>query len=274
MRAATDARDAEYIEKAFELAARCNVENASDPLVGAVVVCTNGRVEGASRNEDGVGSHAEQLALLKLDPGEAAGATVYTTLEPCTVRGAQSIPCAKLLSDDRVSEVVIGILDPNPYVLGTGILELRKAGIAVRLFPVGGVARLEVLNREFIRSFPKRYLTPLGGDLTGTWDGEYTLNGSVICEEIRVKQRSNGLVDGTIKSQSLRNPAEDAHYRFIGQHVTSHVIAGQTYGVNTQIAGVFMLWICSDGRGLTGTISFTHDVEPAVVSVNYRATKR
>jgi hypothetical protein len=97
-----------------------------------------------------LGDHAEEGLVEKLLMGTpVAGATVYTTLEPCTTRSR--LPCANILSEHKVSRVVVGMLDPDQRITGKGILYLRKHGIAVDLFPTEMMAELEELNRDFIR---------------------------------------------------------------------------------------------------------------------------
>ena len=121
------------------------------PKVGALVV-KDGRVLSKAHRGESPKSHAEYIALEQRLPDDLiAGATVYTTLEPCTTRKHPKIPCAQRLIDRRVARVVIGMLDPNPEILGRGVQALRDAGIQVQFFPGDLEAQVEELNREFTR---------------------------------------------------------------------------------------------------------------------------
>ena len=127
------------------------------PFVGAVVV-RNGRALGsACRGEDLDHREHAEFAVLekKLRRETLAGCTVYTTLEPCTTRKHPKIPCADHLIARKVGRVVIGMLDPDQRITGKGILKLRRAGIAVDLFPQALMAELEELNRDFTRDREK-----------------------------------------------------------------------------------------------------------------------
>ncbi len=122
------------------------------PRVGAVVV-KNGLVLCKAHRGEILKSHAEYIALEnKLSDDAVAGATVYTTLEPCTTRKHPKIPCAQRLIDRRVACVVIGMLDPNPDISGKGWQLLRDAGIEIRVFDHDLMQLCEEMNREFIRS--------------------------------------------------------------------------------------------------------------------------
>jgi diaminohydroxyphosphoribosylaminopyrimidine deaminase/5-amino-6-(5-phosphoribosylamino)uracil reductase len=122
--------DAEFLERALELAERGRGTTHPNPVVGAVVVA-DGEVVGEGWHERKGEPHAEALALGAA--GERArGATVYVTLEPCAHHG-DTPPCAEALLAAGVARVVVGQLDPNPGVEGGGLGRLRAAGVEVEL---------------------------------------------------------------------------------------------------------------------------------------------
>lgn len=145
--------DHDYMRMAIDQSRNCKGEDDRvHPMVGAVVVKDGAVLATAYRGELCNGEHAEFTALEKKLPADAlAGATVYTTLEPCTSRTHPKVPCADRLIERKVARVVIGMLDPNPNITGKGQRRLRDANIATDLFPSDLMAEIEELNREFAR---------------------------------------------------------------------------------------------------------------------------
>ena len=103
-----------------------------NPLVGAVIV-KDGRIIGEGFHERCGKAHAERNALADCARrGEdAAGSTLYVTLEPCCHTGKQP-PCTEAVIAAGIARVVVGSRDPNPLVSGKGNALLREAGICVR----------------------------------------------------------------------------------------------------------------------------------------------
>jgi pyrimidine deaminase RibD-like protein len=211
-----DDRDVEYVDRRF---AQTAIEEAlksvpederPHPKVGAVVV-RDGNVIATAHRGEFPGSHAEFIALeKKLADSVVAGATVYTTLEPCTVRNDPKIACAFRLAERRVARVVIGMLDPNPVVLGKGWQVLRDAGIETQFFPHDLMTQVEDMNRQFIRdqrakgqsmiSTPKTNLEsqPTTFSVGGLSElGGLTLQGYKIYQALKLNAYSNG-IEGSI----------------------------------------------------------------------------
>ncbi len=135
--------DVSMMRRAMTAAATARLRTAPNPWVGAVIVCADGRVfEGAT--EPPGQRHAERVALdaAAAAGADTAGATVYTTLEPCSHHG-RTPPCVDALVAARVARVVVAIDDPDPKVAGRGHDRLAEAGIELDV----GVCRDEVVEQ-------------------------------------------------------------------------------------------------------------------------------
>lgn len=117
-----------YMQMAIELAKKGAGGVNPNPMVGAVVV-KNGEVIGRGYHKFFGGPHAEVYALEEAG-GDAEGATIYVTLEPCSHYG-KTPPCAKKIIDMGIKKCFIGSSDPNPKVAGRGVAMLKEAGIEV-----------------------------------------------------------------------------------------------------------------------------------------------
>jgi pyrimidine deaminase RibD-like protein/CheY-like chemotaxis protein len=145
--------DRRWIELAIAESRKCVSEDERvHPVVGVVVVKDGELIATAYRGESGPGNHAEYCALERALADEiVAGATVYTTLEPCTTRNHPKVPCAERLIERKVARVVIGMLDPNPSIRGHGFQRLRQANIITEVFPADLMTIVEDLNHHFTR---------------------------------------------------------------------------------------------------------------------------
>lgn len=123
--------DHRWLGAAAALAVRARPISCPNPAVGAIIV-KNGIVAGRGWTAAGGRPHAEAIALEKADDA-ARGATLYVTLEPCAHESVRGPDCAGLVAKSGITEVVIGIGDPDPRTAGRGIAKLQATGIKVRL---------------------------------------------------------------------------------------------------------------------------------------------
>jgi len=139
------AEDFRFMARALRLAERGYYSARPNPRVGCVI-SRGGSVIGEGYHRRAGEPHAEINALK--DAGDASGASVYVTLEPCSHHGLTP-PCAEALIEAGVARVVYAVADPNPRVAGSGAARLAGAGIEV----VGAVmsAPATRLNRGFFR---------------------------------------------------------------------------------------------------------------------------
>lgn len=136
--------DRQHMQRAIELARRGWFTTQPNPRVGCVIAHAE-RIVGEAWHRIAGEAHAEVLAL-QAAKDAARGATVYVTLEPHSFHG-KTPPCTQALIAAGVSKVVCGTIDPNPKVSGTGIEQLKQAGIET----VVGLMEEEAsaLNRGF-----------------------------------------------------------------------------------------------------------------------------
>ena len=139
-------RDERWMTRALELAEKGRDRTHPNPLVGAVLV-KRGKVVSEGFHGYFGGPHAEIVALRRAG-GRARGATLYLTLEPCSSWG-KTPPCVDRVIESGVARVVIGSIDPDPKNQKTGIRQLKRSGIRVRV----GVKAKEIRaqSREFFK---------------------------------------------------------------------------------------------------------------------------
>lgn len=138
----------EAMRRALDLAWRGWGRVQPNPLVGAVVLASDGRLVGEGWHAEFGQRHAEPTALDAA--GERArGGTLVVTLEPCDHHGKQP-PCADTVLAAGVRRVIIALPDPNPEAAG-GAARLAGRGVEVRV----GLEReaAEAQNAVFLHRF-------------------------------------------------------------------------------------------------------------------------
>jgi diaminohydroxyphosphoribosylaminopyrimidine deaminase/5-amino-6-(5-phosphoribosylamino)uracil reductase len=134
----SDSADERWMRLAIELAWQCP-PSPTAYSVGAVIVDAGGREisRGFSREGDPQ-EHAEESALGKLsaDDPRLAGATIYSTLEPCSQRRSRPRTCTQLIIAAGLRRVVIAWREPALFVADCqGYELLAEAGLEVAELP-------------------------------------------------------------------------------------------------------------------------------------------
>ena len=144
----------DYMRRAIGIAKQSRSEDTRPhPRVGAVLVLKE-QVFEAYRGQLSQGDHAEFTVLeRRLADRDLEGATLYTTLEPCTTRFHPKSPCAHRIASRRIGRVVIGMMDPNPAIYGNGVDHLRRNGIKVEFFPPSMEQEIENDNIQFAEHY-------------------------------------------------------------------------------------------------------------------------
>lgn len=117
-----------WMRRALELAQRGRGRTSPNPMVGALLL-KEGRIVGEGFHARAGEPHAEANALSAAG-SDAAGATLYVTLEPCVQHG-RTPPCVDAILEAGVARVIIGTRDVNPQVAGQGVRSLVDAGVPV-----------------------------------------------------------------------------------------------------------------------------------------------
>lgn len=121
-----------FMQRCIGLAQNGIRDTLSNPMVGCVIVYA-GKIIGEGHHQSYGGPHAEINALNSIKPEFKKfipRATLYVSLEPCSHSG-KTPPCAHRIISEGIKNVVIGCMDPNPVVAGSGIQLLEKHGVNV-----------------------------------------------------------------------------------------------------------------------------------------------
>eukprot|EP01134_Creolimax_fragrantissima_P007400 CFRG7400T1 len=121
-----------YMRLAIEEAKK-SIPVDSAYCVGCVITKGDGVIAtGFSREIEG-NTHAEQVALTKLEQNgiSGEGCTLYTTMEPCSKRLSGNRDCTARCISAKVGTVVLGVKEPAHFVECEGVSLLEAEGIKV-----------------------------------------------------------------------------------------------------------------------------------------------
>jgi diaminohydroxyphosphoribosylaminopyrimidine deaminase/5-amino-6-(5-phosphoribosylamino)uracil reductase len=138
-----------YMARCLELAVMGKGNTKTNPLVGCVIVLNDEIIAEGYHQEYGA-AHAEVNAFNQIiDKAKLKEATVYVNLEPCSHSG-KTPACTNLFEKYSCKKLVIGMLDPNPKVSGSGVKKVKECGIEVETRILE--EECTSLNRAFIHS--------------------------------------------------------------------------------------------------------------------------
>lgn len=142
------ARQQFFMTLALEASKRALPHCLPNPPVGCVLVRDMQVIATGYTRQPGH-FHAEADALSQIS-GSLANVSAFVTLEPCSFHG-RTPSCAKALAERGITEVYVGMTDPDPRNNGAGLQILRAAGIKVIEHGCADIVR------EFLAPFLHRH---------------------------------------------------------------------------------------------------------------------
>ena len=118
-----------YLDLAYKIAEKNLGKTKLNPSVGTVVVKNDTVISTGITSINGR-PHAEYNALKKIKKCE--GASLYTTLEPCTHYGLTP-PCVNIIIKKKIKNVFYGFNDPDSRTFKKAKVILEKKKIKTKL---------------------------------------------------------------------------------------------------------------------------------------------
>ncbi len=143
--------DCGYMARATQSSRQCDT-TVERYKVGAVLVTLAGEEFDGYTGETGPLDHAEEVAIGKaLEAGaDMKGATMYCTLEPCSMRKSKPESCANLILKHGISRVVFALREPDNLARCESERLLTEAGLELLQIDVFAPEVLEV-NAHIVR---------------------------------------------------------------------------------------------------------------------------
>ncbi len=216
--------DKKYMSRALELASKAEGVTNPNPCVGCVIVNNDGDIVGEGWHAKAGQPHAEAVALKDIGI-KAQNCTAYVSLEPCNHYG-RTPPCTLALIRHGIRRVVVGMVDPDTRVSGTGIQYLKDNGIEVSV----GVCSEECknMNGPFVhRVLTKRPFTivwntckMLNFDRSDEPDARtIMLSKPNICDLFHINDLIRQ-VDSIVISKSQLFDIDSNHFDSLPKHIT------------------------------------------------------
>ena len=143
------------MKRCLQLASQGLPSAMPNPSVGAVLVYKD-KIIGEGFTSPFGGSHGEVNCLNSVSKENKefiSQSTLYVSLEPCSHTG-KTPPCANLIIENKIPEVMIGCVDTFSLVAGKGIEMLKKNGVKLTI----GILENECreLNKRFFTFHEKK----------------------------------------------------------------------------------------------------------------------
>ncbi|MBR5850541.1 MAG: dihydrofolate reductase family protein [Alistipes sp.] len=142
--------DCAALSEAIAVSRNCPISQ-SCYRVGALIITPSGERFTGYTHESSATHHAEQEAVIKAEAAGVSlrGATIYTSMEPCSKRASEPESCTQLILRHGFARVVFACYEPACFVCCEGAYTLRRAGVEVAVYPALSEKVLQINKHLF-----------------------------------------------------------------------------------------------------------------------------
>ncbi len=223
-----------WMQRCIDLAKQGRGQTAPNPMVGSVII-KNGQVLGEGFHPKAGEPHAEVFAIRAAQQtgADLSDATLYVNLEPCNHYG-RTPPCSEAIIQAGIGKVVVGAIDADPRVSGSGCDRLRAAGVQVTT----GILEQQCLelNEAFLHRVKTnlplgifKYAMTLDGKIATTSGHSYWITGQEsrnLVHDLRLG--CDAIITGG-NTVRLDNPHLTTHG--LGKHCPLRVVVTQSFNL-------------------------------------------
>jgi diaminohydroxyphosphoribosylaminopyrimidine deaminase/5-amino-6-(5-phosphoribosylamino)uracil reductase len=235
--AETSSQHDRWMQQCLSLAKQARGLTAPNPMVGSVIV-KDGKLLGEGFHPKAGEPHAEVFAIRSAQKtGEdLRDATIYINLEPCNHYG-RTPPCTEAIIQAGIGTVVIGAIDADPRVAGTGRDRLIAAGIKV----ITGILEPQCLelNEAFYHRIKTnlpfgifKYAMTLDGKIATNAGHSYWITGSESRHMVHhLRMECDAIITGG-NTVRLDNP--HLHTHGLSEHCPLRVVVSRSFDLPEQ----------------------------------------